>query len=207
MKGRRLIKVVFIGARARSDPTQFSWRCKISSHWRKERCWCLVVISEYLLLIGFVRWWIWEAGFIFSYFLFWMENLNQNWCLSTFLSYQDHQSCRQEANCIKKPYLIWQRGIIFETCMEGLNSVLKSKRTCIAAATYPFIAVNTDRDVNISPLSLIETTTAFKVDDVMEQFEGKILIFCLCLIAVPSEFSSWSLPELAAVLKCKWWSH
>jgi len=74
--------------------------------------------------------------------------------------------------------------------MEGLNSVLRSKCTCIGAATFPFIAVNTDRDVNISPLSLIETTTAFKVDDVMEQFEGKILIFRLCLIAVPSEFSS-----------------
>ena len=47
----------------------------------------------------------------------------------------------------------------------------------IAAAVYPFIAVDTDTDVNVSPLSLIETSNVFKVEDVMEQFEGKTSSF------------------------------
>lgn len=57
--------------------------------------------------------------------------------------------------------------------MEGLKGVLKSKCTYTAAAMYPFVAVNTDTDVNISPLSLIETSNVFKVEDVMKQFERK----------------------------------
>lgn len=73
--------------------------------------------------------------------------------------------------------------------MEGLNSVLKSKCTYIAAAMYPFIAVNTDTDVNISPLSLIETSNVFKVEDVMKQFEGKTSSF-----VSPSLLFHWYYP-------------
>lgn len=68
--------------------------------------------------------------------------------------------------------------------MEGLNSVLKSKCTYITAAMCPFIAVNTDTAVNISPLSLIEASNVFKVEDVMKQFEGKTSSFvCLSLLS------------------------
>ena len=71
--------------------------------------------------------------------------------------------------------------------MEGINNVLKSKCTYIAAAVHPFIAVNTDSDVNISPLSLIETSNVYEVEDVMKQFKAETssfvslsLLFHLC---------------------------
>lgn len=99
------------------------------------------------------------------------------------------------SNCIKKPYLIWQRGIIFETCMEGLNQVFTSKCTYVAAAMHPVTAVNTGTDVNRSPLT--EISTVFKVEDAMKQFGTKIsssvsasLLFHL---NSPEAFPSWQL--------------
>lgn len=118
-----------------------------------------------------------------------MQNLNQCWCVSRFLSYQDHQSSRQKANCIKKPYSIWQRGIIFGTRAAGLSGVLERECTDAAPAVYPSAAVCADTDVNTAPLSLTETRDVFKVEGVMKQFDGKTssfvspsLLFHLCYL-------------------------
>lgn len=72
-----------------------------------------------------------------------------------------------------------------------MERLLKSK--CTSAAMCPFIAVNTDSDVNVSPLSLIVASNVFKAEEAMKQFEEKtsssvspsLLFHLLCLQPKP----------------------